>query len=503
MSITTYSEYSRDRIGWFFGLRGWQLGLLVSASVPTFWELSQGAWASAGIFTVLWAVAAVLTITPVRGRSAVGWLIAVTKTATGALLGWTAFRSAASTGQAGDLGQVDLPGVLQGIQIHDGPPRGADMARVAIIQDHGAKTWAVTAAVVHPGIGMSEGSTRRLQGQGLSELLNAAMRAGILEEITFMVRTVPDDGAERDLYVQRHARPGTPGLAKAVNAALRDGLTDAGVRTEAFVTLVVTESRIRSHAKETGGGLDGRARVLYGVMGEIEGHLRGGMGMTAVTWLTSPGLALACRTGFAPGDRAQVVQALAAREQGRGVNADVPWAMAGPSGADTAMRHYSHDAWNSVSSTIVLPARGAVMGALAPVLAPAEPGERRSFCVSYPVVRQSKADRQQGNSEWAADISDALRDKAKVKARAKHRNEAAQVRGLDRKLAAGNALVRPYAVCTVTAPKTARISHYAQRLDASVRTAGFAPLRLDLAQDAAFAASTIPLGISLTRGSGS
>ena len=36
------------------------------------------------------------------------------------------------------------------------------------------------------------------------------------------------------------------------------------------------------------------------------------------------------------------------------------------------------------------------------------------------------------------------------------------------------------------------------RLDASIRRAGFAPMRLDLVQDAGFAAATIPLGISLT-----
>ena len=72
-------------------------------------------------------------------------------------------------------------------------------------------------------------------------------------------------------------------------------------------------------------------------------------------------------------------------------------------------------------------------------------------------------------------------------------------RGLDAKLARGNALVRPYAVCTVTVPKTLRITEFGRRLDASIRRAGFAPLRLDLAQDVGFAASTIPVGMSLTR----
>ena len=54
-------------------------------------------------------------------------------------------------------------------------------------------------------------------------------------------------------------------------------------------------------------------------------------------------------------------------------------------------------------------------------------------------------------------------------------------------------------MCTVTVPKTARIAEYGRRLDASVRRAGFAPLRLDLAHDVGVAASTVPLGVSLTR----
>ena len=54
-------------------------------------------------------------------------------------------------------------------------------------------------------------------------------------------------------------------------------------------------------------------------------------------------------------------------------------------------------------------------------------------------------------------------------------------------------------MCTVTAPKTVRIAEYGRRLDASIRRAGFAPLRLDLAQDLAFAASVVPLGVGLTR----
>ncbi len=497
--MTTYADYQRDRIGWFFGLSGGQLLLLSLASLPAFWAISRGAWFSALLSAGIWLMVLAVTVVPVRGRSATGWMIASIAYAFGGLLGWTSFRAKATRGRAEDLETPDLPGVLQGIQIHDGPPHGSQLQRVAVVQDHSTRTWSVTAAVVHPGIGMQDGDERTRYGEALAGLIDVAGRTEKIDEILFVVRTVPEDGAERELWVSKHRRPGSPELAEQVNADLARGLTQASVRTEVFVTLVVPEGRIARSAKESGGGLEGRCRELYLLLGEIEAQLRGPLGMTLVRWLTSPELALACRTGFAPGDRAGIVEALSMREKDAGVAADVPWAMAGPSGADATVRHYSHDAWNSISSTIKLPTRGAVMGALAPILTPSEAGERRSFVVAYPIVSQSKADRQSGNAEWAADIAEGMNERLGRKTRAKQRDDASKARGLDMKLARGNALTRPYAVCTVTVPKTSRISEFGRRLDASIRRAGFAPLRLDLAQDVGFAASTVPLGISLTR----
>ncbi|WP_344252347.1 SCO6880 family protein [Terrabacter carboxydivorans] len=514
-----YSDYSRARIGWFFGLSGWQLATVALSFLPVAWAMQQTAWTSVALFTLLWAFIVLVTVTPVRGRSATGWILASLSFAVGGLAGWTRFRSKASTGEADSLEEPDLPGVLHGVRIHDGPPRGAMSTRTAIIQDHRCRTWALTASVIHPGIGLAELDQRERLGAGLGELLDLSARTELIDAVVFLVRTVPEDGAERDQWIARHRRATGPQASRQVNDELQANLTRASVRTEAFVTFVVPEGRLAREAKESGGGLDGRARVLYSLADELEAQLRGGMGMTSVAWLTSPELALACRTGFAPGDRAGIIDALAGRDTGTnpnttaeatatsqsnpatnpGINADVPWAMAGPSGADPAVRHYSHDAWNSISSTVKLPVRGAAMGALAPALTPAAPGERRSFMVCYPILTPSVANRQSATSEWAADIGDELRHRAKVKKRAKASDESEKVRRLDAKLARGNSLTRPYAVVTVTVPKTARVSAFGRDLDASVRRAGFAPLRLDLAQDVAFAASTVPLGVSLTR----
>lgn len=496
---TIYADYSKDRVGWFFGLSGWQLATLATCSLPTFWAINQQAWLSALLLTGLWALLLIVVVVPVRGRSATGWLLAAASYALGGMFGWSRFRSRAASGRSEDLNRADLPGVLQPVQVHDGPPHGATLRRVALIQDHGARTWAVTAAVVHPGIGMSGPAERHQLGAALTRMLDAACATELVDEVLFLVRTVPEDGAEREQWLSEHRRPGGPDLARRVNEDLLRALNRASVRTETFVTVVVPEARIAKVAKDSGGGLGGRARVLHSVMNEVEAHLRGPMLINTVTWLTSPELSAACRTGFAPGDRAGIVDAVAAATRDSGVNADVPWAMAGPSGADPVVRHYSHDAWNSISSTIKLPANGAALGALAPVLTPAEPGERRALVVVYPIVATGSANRQSANSEWASDLSTGLRARLGVRQRAAQREEASKAGAMDGKLARGNCMVRPYAVCTVTVPKTVHVADAGRRLDASVRRAGFAPLRLDLAQDRGFAASTVPLGIGLTR----
>ena len=58
-------------------------------------------------------------------------------------------------------------------------------------------------------------------------------------------------------------------MARVVNDELQAALTGGCVRTEAFITLVVPESRLGRAAKEAGGGLEGRARVLYSLMAEV------------------------------------------------------------------------------------------------------------------------------------------------------------------------------------------------------------------------------------------
>jgi len=263
---------------------------------------------------------------------------------------------------------------------------------------------------------------------------------------------------------------------------------------------VVPEDRIAKLAKESGGGVDGRARVMHGVMADVEAHLAGPVGCDRVDWLDSPGLAEAIRTGFAPGDRAALTEARLRGRTEPGSSASLPMAAAGPGAAPPPeARHYAHDAWLSATCTVLLPDKGAVMGALAPVCTPTTAGERRSVTVFFEAVPAHKADRLVGAEAMSADLAAEIRRRGGFRDRAAHRRDAARVEGQDFRLAGGSALVRVGIAAAVTVPNTWAISDYGHRLEANITGSGFTPLRLDLAQDTGFAAACIPLGVGLPR----
>ena len=495
-----YGDWSKDRQGWFLGLSGGAAVTLLFAGLPMLLAVGTHRWWLAVGWLPAWAAYAVGMCVPVRGRPALRWLTDATLWTLGRGLGWADWQSAAATGAVQDLAAADLPGVLAGIRTHDGPPFGVLFGRPAIVQDQTAQTWAAVARISHPGIGLAEWTTRARMAAGLAELLEGAASAELVSVLAVQIRTVPDDGAERAGWQQRHLRAGAPPLALAVNAELGAAMVQAGVRHEAFVTVVVTEQRIGRHAKEAGGGVDGRARVLYGVMSEFEARLTGPVGCTTVTWLDSPALAAAIRTGFAPGDRTGLVEASLAAQDDPRIAADLPMAAAGPTVAPAAeRRHYRHDAWSTSTCTVLLPEQGALMGALAPVFTPTVAGERRSVTVFYAPISRHTADKIVGRDQMSAGTAAELRTRMGFSTRAVHRRDAQRVDAADTRLAAGKALVRVGIAAAVTVPAHWPITEHGRRLEASIRGAGFTPLRLDLAQDSGFAAACIPLGIGLPR----
>jgi hypothetical protein len=501
---------TRDRQGWLFGLTGPQFFMVMAAGFPTWMAMAIGKWIALLGLIPLWGLVGLLICLPIRGWSAFQWIGVLLRHVAGAALGWSRFQSKAAAGDLdlgdgendeddGEAGEADLPGVLAGIQIHDGPPMTGQTARPAIIQNHASRTWAATARIVHPGIGMSDEADRFRMGAGLAEMFEAATAGNQIDLIALQVRTIPDDGTERDEWVRHNARPDEPEVSARVNAQLEAMTAGAAVRREAFVTVVVREEVISKDAKRAGRGVVGRARILYSVLAEVEARLTGSIGCTRVHWLDTSELAVAIRTGFEPGDAPALADATIHHREDPSIASGVPVAAAGPTNASTAIRSYQHGEWESISSTILLPRKGARMGALARVLVPSQPGERRSMTVFYRPVSQRAADRSTGRAQMSAAMAATIRTKVGKEERAKDRQAVDKLHQRDEKLEMGRSLVKVSSAVSITVPAGWNVQDFGRRLDASIRISGFTPLPLDGAHDAAFAISAIPLGAGLPK----
>lgn len=499
--MTAYgASATRDRQGWFFGLTGTQVFLVLAAASPCWLAMSIGRWAVLLALVPLWLLAVGLICVPVHGWSAAQWLGVLARHVVGHSTGWTRFQSKAAAGEIDHFPEADLPGVLAGIQIHDGPPLTGRVVRPAIIQNHATRTWAATARIVHPGIGMADDDDRARMGSGLTELFEAASASSQIDVLAIHVRTVPDDGTERAEWVRQHARQTEPEISARIHAQLSASISGAAIRTEAFVTVVVREAVISKQSRRAGRGLVGRARILYGILGEVESRLLGAIGCTQVAWLDSADLAIAIRTGFEPGDAPALAGSVIHHDDDNDIAAGVPVAAAGPANASTAMRSYRHGEWESVTTTILLPRKGAVMGALARALVPSQTGERRALTVFFRPVGQGVADRTTGRAEMSAAMAAEVRRKVGRAERARERLAVEQLHETNEKLERGRSLVRVSSALAITAPATwSAAQDYGRRLDASVRLCGFTPLPLDGAHDAAFAAAVIPLGTGLPK----
>ena len=498
--MTVYgASATRDRQGWFFGLTGAQVFLVLAAGFPCWLAMSVGQWAALLALVPLWLIAVALICVPVRGWSAAQWIGVLVRHVLGRATGWTRWQSKGAAGEIDDPAEADLPGVLTGIQIHDGPPMAGRGVRPAIVQNHATRTWAATARIVHPGIGMADDDDRDRMGAGLSELFEAASASSQIDVLAICVRTIPDDGTERAEWVRQHARQTEPELSARIHAQLDGSISGAAVRTEAFVTVVVREEAISKDARRAGRGLTGRARILYGILGEVESRLRGAIGCTQVSWLDSAELAITIRTGFEPGDAPALSDSVIHHGYDAKIAAGVPVAASGPTNASTALRSYRHGEWESIAATILLPRKGAVMGALARALVPSQVGERRALTVFFRPVGQGVADRTTGRAEMSAAMATEVRRKVGRVERARERHAVEQVRDTDEKLERGRSLVRISSALAITVPAGWNAQDYGRRLDASIRLCGFTPLPLDGAHDAAFAAAVIPLGTGLPK----
>lgn len=481
----------REHAGWLMGLTPAQALTCVALALPVIWALSAGRFLDAFVLVLGCGFVVCLIVVPVHGRPAFRWLWHLVRYQVGVLTGWSRWQSKAAAGSPVTPHEPDLPGVLQRLTFPDGPPL-RDQGRVCLIHDTIEARWGATARLTHSGVGMlSDAECDRLAAR-LGNLLVSVGHRDLIDRISLVVRTVPDDGSEYEVWRAAHQVPDAPSLALAANSELDTVIGSVSVRHEVFVTVSGREDALRRPAAAAGGGVAGRAYALYRVLDGLEDPLKA-LGARTVQWLTGSALAEAIRTGFNPA-------ASAVLTTGHLTNAgDLPMAAAGPTRAPTpAARSYTHDGFTTISYAVLMPEAGTVFGTLAPLLAVRTTGERRTLAIHYEVLDSSRAARSVRGNRFRSNVMTDWKRTKGFNTTAIDERIAHGAKAQEQAVAAGHSIVRYTVASSVTVPQHWNAEDHAARLenDAAGR---FRLLRLELAQDSAFVVACLPVGMGLPR----
>ena len=502
-----YNEYSKARIGWFpFGLTGWQAAIVAAVDLPMFWALKEQAWASAGMFLLIGVAGHRGDRGPgarpvgdrlgrgerrVRGRRAgpagPGSAPGLPWAGRGPRRGWT------------------CPGRWPAIEIHEGPPiRAGGAAGGDHPEPRHAHLGGHRSDRASRASGCADGDERARMGArpGGPDRPGRAHRARSTRSSSWCApcpRTAPNATSGPP------APPadGACGQVRAINDDLQQVLTGASVRTEAFVTIVVPETRHRQGGQ---GGRPGGRRARPGAVradGRGRGPAQGRHGRRQRVLADQPraGDRLPhrvrprgpCRHHRRAHRRSRATPRSTRTCRGRWPGRPAPTRWPGTTATTRGTRSAPPSS---------CPVKGAVMGALAPVLTPSR--ARGAAQLRWWSTRSWPAAKAPGSprpGEWAADMG--------AGAAPEGRDEASPPRPATRtsRCAALEAKLVP----RQRDDPPVRGVHRHRAQDGPDRRVRATPGRLDpprrvrrrcgwtSRQDVAFAASVVPLGVSLTR----
>lgn len=505
MSIATRGGWRNERIG-ILGVLGWpQLAFLGLAALPPLIAVQQGAWARAGAWLAVWVVLALIVVVPIHERPAWRWFTHGVLHLAGRATQAAQWEAAAAVQPLSreQAGQLDLPGTLQGFKVFDGPPYAAGaMRRLCVLKDPDS-AWVMVAKVQHPGLSLTDPDAGDRWADALGDLLSAVSRGNSLpHRVSIYVRTVPDDGAERSAWLEKHSPTvvgGVPIPEQVLKdtAAVEQSVLSASVGHEIYVALRFREDEISGQAKGSGRGVAGRMAVMYRSLPEITSLLTG-CGAESVTWMTKGEVAAAVRTGFNPAALQSIQVARAAAAQGHEAFTDVHPVAAGPSAAPSPnARFYAHDNYRSAAYSLILPELGTTVGSLGPLLTPGARGERRSLALHYEPFDDKAATKAAESDSANASLAEDLKKRRGFKVGARQTRLRQQTTSQEKILAAGHTLTRVTGIAVVTVPASQPLETHTALLEASARRRKFELMRLDLAQPIGFISGCIPVGVGM------
>lgn len=504
MSVQQQVGWRNERMG-IIGNAGWGGGLVVAAaSMPALAMMILQRWAQTAVFVLLFLVVAAVVLVHVKERPLWRWVQQSVLMLAGRAAGVSRFEAKA-TGEAvsaKEAEQFDLPGVLQSLQLHDGPPMpSGNMRRPVLLQHKGAKTWAMVASVQHQGVSMSDSNAIQRFSAALGQMVQGVVKSQSgMVRVSLYVRSAPADGAERAAWVAEHTTTASvpESLAESIDELERRVLAHS-VISEYYVVATFAEDKLARPAKAAGGGLAGRAAAMYRAVRSLEANL-GDAGCHDIRWLSVHELAAAVRTGFNPGAAMGIAVAKARNSRGDTWHDGVSPVAAGPSRAPApSVRSYAHDSYVSASYSLVLPEMSTQVGKLLRLVRPNQSGERRCLALHFEPYDTKKGQTVIERDTSKAQIGKEIKRQRGFRISPFAEKKVAAAREQELRLVDGHNLVRVAGAVAVTVSADQEIETATTLLESSTRASGYDVMRLELAQDVGFVAAVLPVGLGMPK----
>ena len=503
----TFGGWQQERVPFIFGLSGRRAAMLAGAVLVAILPIAS---ARIGEAVVFWPVAAVLAagaFTRFAGRTLDEWVISGASHAIGRVLGQTKFASGPfapppATDEKAEP-PFDLPGILAPLRILSVPAaRGRDLAVVHHDYD---RTLTAVARLRCPGIGLADSARRDQRVNGWGALLAGLCTEGSpVIRVQALQRLVPEDGAALRGWHASHAVPGAPGLASQVSAQLLDTSALVTTQREAYLAITIDETKARGQIRAAGGGDAGAATVLVRQLRSLAQAVSGA-DLEITGWLGTRELGEVIRTAYDPlsqvslaARRAAAVQAAAAGIRWDGPEPGVRPGAAGPVYAEARPGSYLHDGAESVTYWVEQwPREQAYATVLSPLLG--DGSHPRSFGIIFEPLSPRRAEHAVMRERTARHVAVRMRQRTGQIVPEHERAASARALGQDAERAAGHGLVRFTGYVTVTVTDPARLGEACAAVEADAAQARIELRRAWFAQDSAFAAGALPLGLGLPR----
>ncbi|MGW2252558.1 SCO6880 family protein [Kitasatospora sp. NPDC001660] len=503
MSLThsepdTYTGWQREKSGFIGELSGVGFALLAAASVVALIPIYQHSWTAAFVALPLAGLLLLLAYGRVMGLAAEEWVLLAVRYQIAVATKRNVFYSGVFAPADKEGNQpMDLPGVLARLRILTAPD--GQGGTLGVVHNPIDNTYTLIARVTFPGLALVDTARQNARVRQWAAFLRSQCKEdGAIVRVQVHQRSLPDDGEALRSWTNRHTAADAPAAAVQALGELMVSAGPAATIRETYLSVTLSSVRARLAVRGAGGGQVGAAAVLVREFHAMHGSLSSA-GLQVVELLDPRRVAAVIRTAYDP----EAQQVLAARSAASddasyaGTAPGVDPALAGPAAAEYTWGLYRHDgAWTVTYQVRNFPQSEVYATFLQPLLRP-RTNARRSMSLVYEPIGPARARKELSREKTKRQSARALRAKTGRAESEDERRESEIARAQDIARASGQGVVRMVALIAVTVTDLEELETACAELQADASDAGLELRRCWGAQDEAFAAAALPLGMGL------